>query len=460
MSARGNCRKGARSYKRSDGGVAPYRARNIPVATPWGRCEGARHFRIDSGWQVLYNKGMNTLYFDLREKYGVSHLPDMLERYYAPKSAVPLFDRSWLADTLARFGVTGERAHALTAAIDAIEADEGLCAFTNFAVEQACAQRTRLDGEHINITRCSALGEAHEPFYPMIVLLACVPVASAACEARGIGAEQYGPTLGRMMKGVLGGYGRSGKTKVSFAWSANFFTCALFQFDRFYFVPHKYDADYTVLRHKATGQVRVLMPAGAKIRSEDGQYDGVSDFHSAAPFTTVRDDTDEEWVGNPVSPVGTALPELSRLPKSEWEQTVSEGDAFLALHIPGGPGYTPEHLKESSRLAIEFYDKYYPELRVRGIWSESWLYDPHLRELLSPESGIIRMQDRMYCMPFSHGHASIYGELHHSDPPSSLERAVKEYEERGGTFASCYMFILREDIDRIGDGVLYDAYRE
>ena len=73
------------------------------------------------------------------------------------------------------------------------------------------------------------------------------------------------------------------------------------------------------------------------------------------------------------------------------------------------------------------------------------------------------MQNQMYCAPFAHGHASIHGELHSKQGgKTSLEQAVEAYEAAGGTFASCYMFILREDVERIGGPSLYggltDAY--
>ena len=129
---------------------------------------------------------------------------------------------------------------------------------------------------------------------------------------------------------------------------------------------------------------------------------------------------------------------------------MQEGDAFLALHIPGGDGYDPAHLRQSAQDALAFYDRYIPEYRIRGIWSESWLYDPHLRKILPPSSNIIRMPDQMYCMPFPWGEPTIHGELIEHDPPTSLERAVSEYEAAGGTFSTNFMFILREDVDRIG----------
>ena len=57
----------------------------------------------------------------------------------------------------------------------------------------------------------------------------------------------------------------------------------------------------------------------------------------------------------------------------------------------------------------------------------------------------------MYCMPFRWGEPTIHGELIEHDPPTSLERAVSDYEAAGGTFSTNFMFILREDVERIGE---------
>ena len=56
----------------------------------------------------------------------------------------------------------------------------------------------------------------------------------------------------------------------------------------------------------------------------------------------------------------------------------------------------------------------------------------------------------MYCMPFPDGEPTIHGELIPHTPPTALERAVTAYEAAGGTFSTNFMFILREDILRIG----------
>lgn len=393
-------------------------------------------------------------FFEARERYGIPHLPDFLEEYYEEKEYTAFIDRDTLSVCLEKYGVTEGRAKLLEA-FDAVEADAALRSFSGFIVLQTCAQRNRLDGEHINIKKCEALGKLSE-YYPMLILLSCAPISERRCRERGLPEESYTPIPERALGGILRAYEKRGRVRVDFPWQVNHVTCSLFQFGRFYFVPHRFDADFDILKNKTDGRVIALLPAGEKIRPEDGQYDGIEGVFSPDAFETVRRDSDTEYIGNPIHPRGKGMSRVITLPKSEWEQTVFEGDCFLALHIPGGPGYDPENFREACLEALAFYERYFPELSVRGIWSESWLYDVHLRELLPEDSGIIRMQDQMYIAPFPYGHASIHGELHHREPPSSLERAVVEYEKRGGTFSSEFMFILTEDTDRIGGGKVYE----
>lgn len=187
------------------------------------------------------------------------------------------------------------------------------------------------------------------------------------------------------------------------------------------------------------------------IRHSDGQYNGIAGITETDAFHAVRADTDDAFIGHPIDPVGLGMAQQAVFSKSEWEVCVREGDAFLVLHIPGGEGDDPEHLRQSVMAAISFYNRFIPEYRIREIWSESWLYDPHLRAILPPTSKIIRMQDQMYCMPFAGGEPTIHGELIPHDPPSSLEKAAFDYEASGGTFSTNFMFILCEDVARIGD---------
>lgn len=393
-------------------------------------------------------------FFEARDYFGIDGIPDCLAPYYEEYPPVPILDREWLAAQCEAYGVSDDNTARLTAALDALESDAALLSFTNFLIAQACARHLRLDEEYIDLGPCRNMTGETRDFYPMLVMLACIKPATEGYLARGMDASAFAQTVERMLSSVLRRFGKTGDPRVNFEWQSGFFTCALLQFSRFYFAPHRFDDGITILKNRVTGEVIALLPDedDVYIRHSDGQYNGIAGVSEQDAFHAVRRDTDDAFIGHPIDPVGYGLEQPVILPKSEWEVCVHEGDAFLALHIPGGEGYDPEHLRQSAQDAIAFYDRYFPEYRIRGIWSESWLYDPHLRKILPPASKIIRMQDQMYCMPFAWGEPTIHGELIPHDPPSALEKAVSDYEAAGGTFSTNFMFILREDVDRIGVG--------
>ena len=392
-------------------------------------------------------------FFEARTHFGIDGIPDCLAPYYKEYPAMPILDRGWLAAQCAKYGVSDNNAARLTAALDALESDADLLSFTIFLIEQQCLRHLRLDEEYIDLGPCLAMSEETRDFYPMLVMLGCIRPAAAGYLARGIDESAFSQTVERMLSSVMRRYAKSGDPHVSFEWQSGFFTCALLQFGRLYFAPHRYDDGIAILRHTENSAVIALLPDedDIVIRRSDGQYNGIAGVTDSDIFHAVRADTDDAFVGHPIDPIGRGMEQTVILPKTEWEETVHDGDAFLALHIPGGDGYDPEHLRESAKAAIAFYDRYFPEYRIRGIWSESWLYDPHLRNILPPASKIIRMQDQMYCMPFRWGEPTIHGELIEHDPPTSLERAVADYEAAGGTFSTNFMFILREDVEYIGE---------
>lgn len=391
-------------------------------------------------------------FFEAREYFGIDGIPDCLEPYYADYPPEPILDRAWLSAQCETYGVSGENARRLLSALDALQSDPALLSFTCFLIRQQCQRHLRLDESYIDLGPCAVMNAEFRDFYPMLVMLGCIRPATEGYLARGMDASAFTQTVERMLSSVLRRYAKTGDPHVSFEWQSGFFSCALLQFERFYFAPHRFDDGITILKNRVTGEVIALLPDedDVYIRHSDGQYNGIAGVRESDAFHAVRRDTDEAFVGHPIDPIGRGVEKTVILPKSEWEVCAQEGDAFLALHIPGGEGYDPEHLRQSAMAAIAFYDRYIPEYRIRGIWSESWLYDPHLRGILPPTSKIIRMQNQMYCMPFAWGEPTIHGELIPHDPPTALERAVEAYEASGGTFSTNFMFILREDVDRIG----------
>ncbi len=268
----------------------------------------------------------------------------------------------------------------------------------------------------------------------------------------------------RMTRRAMGKYVATGDINFDdFPWDVNFFCCDIFLLDRFYFIPYRWEDTPLAWRNTATGEVTALWKGGVRVR-RDGQLDGVNGITDPEAFTTVFRETDTAVTGNPVRPDGVILEEPVTLEKAVWRKALGEGDYLLALHIPGGEGYTPERVRSSCEMALAFFDRYYPEYRYKGFWSESWLYDPGLARLLGPDRNISRVARQFYCYPTPEGDAMARAEVLH-DPgadyrefraKTTLEKRLFAAWDRGERFHTTGMFLLRGEVARVGE----DPYRK
>lgn len=85
---------------------------------------------------------------------------------------------------------------------------------------------------------------------------------------------------------------------------------------------------------------------------------------------------------------------LFRIGELEYEFDTHEGEAVLSIHIPSDAVLTPENCDSSLASAEQFFREFYPEKAGLRYFCESWLLSPALKELLKPESNIIRFQNK------------------------------------------------------------------
>jgi len=126
---------------------------------------------------------------------------------------------------------------------------------------------------------------------------------------------------------------------------------------------------------------------------------------------------------------------------------------MIALHIPGGEGYTPERMHSSMKLALEFFGKYYPELDMKGFWSSSWLYDKRLEMIIGKNKNITNVQDLMFRYSDGENGDMLYVHLYRdldntlTDYPckTSLQIGARDFLLKGGRFCTTGMMILKEE---------------
>ena len=387
--------------------------------------------------------------------------PQGLEQYIGDLEASQsvLLPKERLASVLEQSRVPAAKQSLLFAALDAANAVPALVELSHVMAQDAVRALVRCSAVDFVAPRPKCLSGFAQEAFAFLFSQLCVLEGRKALRKRGV-PETYDMDIPeRMTRKQLAKFVETDDIRFDdYGWDVNFYCCGIFLLDRFYFIPYQWGDTPEAYRNLRTGAVQAVWQAGASVR-RDGQLNGVNGVFDEQAFVTQYEETADTVTANRVSPDGLITPELVTLPKNEWKKALKSGDYLLALHIPGGSGYTAERLQNSCRLALAFFDTYYPEYRYVGFWSESWLYDAALGKILGPERNISRVQRQFYCYPTMEGDDMARREvLHdpHADfrqfvPKSTLEKGLFDTWASGGHFHTTGMFLLREEIPSVGE---------
>jgi hypothetical protein len=132
---------------------------------------------------------------------------------------------------------------------------------------------------------------------------------------------------------------------------------------------------------------------------------------------------------------------------------VDDQTTVLHIHIPSGGSLDRESCVESLRTAKAFFEKYFPEINVRTFCTSTWLLDRELTKVLSPDSNIVSFSNLFRPLASRNGNDKqllerAFGATAWENcvARNSLQKAVLEHHQNGGTFRVTAGFILPEDI--------------
>jgi hypothetical protein len=394
---------------------------------------------------------------------GLHNLPDGLEKQfdlYEEGLQREIIDKNFLNNCFQRFNVPEVKIKQMEAALREIEEDSILCYFTKFLIWDMCLAKKRFEDNDYNNLVPTCLHN-YKDYYPFILLLACVKPSMEMLQDRGVPLMYYEeipytPMKKQFEKWIL----QEDITVSDFPWDINFYTCTIFLMDRFYFIPCKLEEELSVYRNRINNRVVALQYANNEIR-RDGQFNGTNEIYDdRGKFLTQWDEDDQSIQANAINPMGYIEQTPVVLQKSDWKLTLTKGDILLAFHIPEGPGYTPQRVRNSMELALDFYATYFSELNIKGFWSESWLYDSRLSLIMEYEkSNIVKVQSQFYRYPIKTSDRMllerVFGDkevdLAKVIATSSLQKAIIGYMKTGARFNTLSMFVLKEDVAKIGD---------
>ncbi|MBR6358026.1 MAG: hypothetical protein IKS11_00100 [Lachnospiraceae bacterium] len=423
---------------------------------------------------------------------GLRKLPKGLEEAfgeYTPVEAKELMPHDYYEKLLAPYELPTDKRDYLDHALKAVESDEKVLFFSTFFVWDMCSMRNKYDIDNYTELLPDCLGEYNDA-YAFLLLLACVPVSEKEMYRRGIPLKYYEDIPHRMLRDQMSRYKETGRIDVEdMPWKMNFYTLTIFLLDRFLFIPYRHGERFRMFRSNATGKVVALAEAGCSYDAEGQLLDWgfpdedesvseeYSDCHGAKEpdedeqgrkngnyyshrkaagdetFVTTLEETDDHITGYYMNPLGFTEKRLVTLDKKEYSTALSEDDWMIALHIPGGEGYTPERMHSSMTLALDFFGKYYPELDMKGFWSSSWLYDDRLRLILGDGRNITNVQDLMYrysdgedgSMLYIHLFKDMKNSLEDYECTTTLQREARRYLLAGKRFCTTGMMILKDE---------------
>lgn len=419
-------------------------------------------------------------YKELITYMGMKKLPKGFEEayeLYEPGEEKELLPRTYYEKLMAPYDLPLEKRLYLDRALEAIESDKKVLSFSNFFVWDMCSVRNKYDIDNYTELIPTSLGEYNDA-YAFLVLLACVPVAEKEMIRRGIPQKYYEDIPHRMMRDQLGRYVKTGRIDVEdMPWKMNFYTLSIFLLDRFLFIPYQFGDSFRLYRSRLTGKVIGISDENCQVDSEgqliteesfkgDEGKTGTGFEYARRPakgketFLTTRMEDDNEIQGNYLNPCGFIEKKQVTLSKEEYEIALDKNDWLIAFHIPAGEGYTPERMRNSMKLAVEFYKNYYPELPMKGFWSESWLYDKRLSLLIGKGKNITNVQEELFCysggwdgeMLYIHLFPNMEARLEECVCTTTLQKNAKKMLLEGGRFCSTGMIFLTKELE---DGTHY-----
>ena len=208
-------------------------------------------------------------------------------------------------------------------------------------------------------------GDTVSNFAPVFALLAHIEDCEAELEKRDFSSSVRESILQKhenILKEHKRKFGYYACSQILFDWSKHYLKPDIFSMDTLEFEIQEYGNDDIF-----TGPNGQLIPLRNAVL-ENGVYKGV---------TVQRGGAD-----------GIA----AELPAAQYTPVLQQGDTVISVHIPAKADISPKNCEIAFQHALDFFEKHYPECKIKALVCHSWLMDPQLAEGLRPDSAILSFQ--------------------------------------------------------------------
>lgn len=396
----------------------------------------------------------------LAELLGIDEWPaeymELLDRFNAEWNEIkhqPLLDTDELKALAAEGFIAEECLDDVFACLGKIEADEELCFALQALYYVLCVYRLPSENEFYKEPSLPSLGDYSFTF-TMIVLIKILMSGVRKARERGIPEDLIAQHKGAANGDRLNGTGPFGAPNM-FHWRTVCAFATMYSLGAFRYEPERVPPGYRMLRRRADGKLLMLYTA-ARDFDEYGQFAWDQDMVVFSTNASIG-----ACDGYVITPDGRVTDRYVSLPEQEWEVAFDGGDTALSFHIPSDIPYTIENAAASFRQAVAFFNRYYPDMKVRSIQSYSWLYSPQLTALLPESSGINRFNRELYLAPVPSGPDGFYSfvfktdaasfDLETAETDTSLKRGFVEFVKNGGRVHNGFMYLPAVDAERFDE---------
>jgi len=262
-----------------------------------------------------------------------------------------------------------------------------------------------------------------------------LPLAEQKYSERGLSEQLFVETLRDIGVWVQNAYHLVGYYAIrNFSWIWRHLEARLFRLGRMQFMETKFSGIVKGFYNAKEDTFMLLCGEGMELRA-NGDMQGVCNKEKTTDgFVTEYEETNDYFIGNPITPMGKGLNQQVKLKRDEWEKVLDKDDTLLEIHIPRDTAFDMESIRDSYLQAKEFYATYFPEVKYKGMVCHTWLFTPQLREMLPPSSNIVKFQQQFYLYPTAGSVSFLWKfvfndltEIKDAKPDTSLRKQVLNY---------------------------------
>lgn len=225
---------------------------------------------------------------------------------------------------------------------------------------------------------------------------------------------------------------------VEWHWNMLCASGSMFLFGILKFVPSEFTSSFPVITN---GKEYVSLAGGEFFIGKEGE---LVDCEEKSVGKTSYHEDDSSYVGHVVAQNGSVALTATKFDKSEWHDFLRGGDHTIDIHIPAKVEYTPEKFKEAFKMALDFYNDYYPDHKTKAFACYSWILSAQLDKVLPENSNILKVNSRLHLLP----QIGSYDEnIMFIRKGSSLQQRIADERAKGTEFHYGVMYSPLDELE-------------